>query len=135
MPPAKGKGTTGGAKKTAKRTPKKKSTKAAKAAAGTKKSATTKAKATKAKAPPARATKSPAKAANEPRPAKAAGSAGRLRVRQVRSDVRRAATLRLTLRALGIKHHQDEVVVTDNPAIRGMLHKVHHLVRVTPEES
>jgi large subunit ribosomal protein L30 len=46
-----------------------------------------------------------------------------------------AATFRLTLRALGIKYHQDEVVVTDSPAIRGMLNKVHHLVRVTPEES
>jgi large subunit ribosomal protein L30 len=122
-----------GAKKTAKRT-KKKATKAT--ATSKKKSTTKKAKATKkAQAPTARAAKPQVSAKAAPAAAPGAEGAQRLRVRQVRSGIGRAAKLRLTLRALGIKYHQDEVVVTDSPAIRGMLNKVHHLVRVTPEES
>ena len=62
-------------------------------------------------------------------------SSGRLRVRQVRSGIGCAARVRRTLTALGLKHHQDEVVVVDNPAIQGMLRRVHHLVRVTSEGS
>ena len=60
--------------------------------------------------------------------------AKRLRVRQVRSGIGHAGRFRRTLTALGLKHHQAEVVVLDNPSIRGMLAKVHHLVSVTPEE-
>lgn len=59
----------------------------------------------------------------------------RLRVRQIRSGIGHAARFRRTLRALGLKHHQDEIVVPDNPSIRGMLTQVHHLVRVSPEEA
>ena len=58
----------------------------------------------------------------------------RLRVRQIRSTIRRPKTFKRTLEALGIRHHQDEVVVSDTPSTRGMLTKVQHLVRVTPEE-
>ncbi len=64
---------------------------------------------------------------------KAAGAS--LRVRQVRSGIGHAAKYRRTLRALGLKHHQDEVVVVDNPSTRGMLLQVRHLVRVTPAEA
>jgi large subunit ribosomal protein L30 len=67
--------------------------------------------------------------------AKATASGGKLRVKQIKSGIGHAATYRRTLRALGIKHHQDEVVVPDNPSIRGMVFKVRHLVRVTPEEA
>ena len=67
--------------------------------------------------------------------AKAGGSAAKLRVLQVRSGIGSARTVRGTLTALGLKHHQDEVVVPDNPSIRGMLAKVHHLVSVKPEEA
>ena len=63
------------------------------------------------------------------------GSTKRLRLRQVRSGIGCAARVRRTLTALGLKHHQDEVAVVDNPAIQGMLRRVHHLVRVTSEES
>ena len=59
----------------------------------------------------------------------------RLRVRQVKSGIRHPWRMRRTLTALGLKHHQDEVVVPDNPSIRGMLRRVHHLVSVTPEET
>jgi large subunit ribosomal protein L30 len=56
-------------------------------------------------------------------------------VKQVRSGIGHAETYRRTLRALGIRHHQQEIVVGDTPTVRGMLHKVRHLVRVTPEEA
>ena len=56
----------------------------------------------------------------------------RLRVKQVRSGSGRPALHRRTLQALGLKHHQDIVEVTDTPAIRGMLFQVRHLVEVTP---
>jgi len=102
--------------------PKKKTTKkkVAKKAAATKATATKK-KTTKRKA----AVKEP----TEP----AARSLGKLHVRQVRSGIGSSRVLRRTLTALGLKHHQDEVVVPDNPSIRGMLRKVHHLVSVRPE--
>jgi len=57
---------------------------------------------------------------------------GRLRVKQVRSGIGRPATHRRTLEALGLRHHQAVVEVTDSPAIRGMLFQVRHLVEVTP---
>lgn len=64
--------------------------------------------------------------------AKAAGS--RLAVKQVKSGIGHAATFRRTLEALGLRHHQQTVVVNDNPSIRGMLFKVRHLVQVSPAE-
>jgi large subunit ribosomal protein L30 len=57
---------------------------------------------------------------------------GKLRVRQVRSGIGRPAVHRRTLTALGLKHHQDVIVVNDSPAIRGMLYQVRHLVEVSP---
>ena len=53
-----------------------------------------------------------------------------LRITQIRSGVGRPATHRRTLRALGLKRHQQTVIQQDNPAIRGMLFQVQHLVRV-----
>jgi large subunit ribosomal protein L30 len=66
---------------------------------------------------------------------KAAGKVAkgaRLRVKQVRSLSGRPALHRRTIQALGLKHHQDVIEVVDNPAIRGMLFQVRHLVEVTP---
>ena len=40
--------------------------------------------------------------------------------------------MRLTLEALGLKHHQAEVVHTDSPSLRGQIKKVRHLIEVTP---
>ena len=73
----------------------------------------------------------PQRAAKPKAEAKTAGGA-QLRVKQVRSGIGHAVTYRRTLIALGLRHHQAEVTVSDNPTIRGMLWKVHHLVRVTP---
>lgn len=94
------------------------------------KKTTTKRKTTKKKTSAKRATKPASRAKGAAKTA-----AGTLRVRQIRSTIHKQKTFLRTLVALGIKHHQDEVVVKDTPAIRGMLKKVHHLVRVTPEES
>jgi large subunit ribosomal protein L30 len=55
----------------------------------------------------------------------------RIRIKQVRSGVGKPGDQRLTLRALGLKHHQDSVVQPDNPAIRGMVFHVRHLVEVS----
>ena len=68
-------------------------------------------------------------------PAKTKGAKAqgpRLRVKQVRSGSGRPALHRRTLQALGLRHHQDVVEVTDTPSIRGMLFQVRHLVEVTP---
>jgi large subunit ribosomal protein L30 len=87
-------------------------------------------------APKKTAKKRPAtKAAAQKPEAPAAGTAKRLRVRQVRSGIGHAATYRRTLEALGLKHHQGHVVVADTPSMRGMLRKVRHLVQVTVEEA
>lgn len=64
--------------------------------------------------------------------AKAAG--GKLRVKQVRSGIGHPATQKATLRSIGLKHHQDVVVVADTPSVRGMIFKVRHLVEVSKAE-
>ena len=55
----------------------------------------------------------------------------KIRIRQVRSGIGRLTEHRRTLRALGIRRHQQSVVHTDSPALRGMIRKVSHLVEVT----
>jgi large subunit ribosomal protein L30 len=54
----------------------------------------------------------------------------RLRITQVRSGIGRPAVHRATLRALGLRHHQQTIERPDSPSIRGMLLQVRHLVRV-----
>ena len=56
---------------------------------------------------------------------------GSLRIKQVRSGSGHSARLKRTLEALGLRHHQAEVVHADHPALRGMLYQVRHLVEVT----
>lgn len=58
----------------------------------------------------------------------------RLEITQVRSGIGRPAKHRRTLRALGIRRHQQSVIHDDNPAIRGMLYQVRHLVSVNEIE-
>lgn len=58
---------------------------------------------------------------------------GALRIKQVRSGNGHSARMKRTLEALGLKHHQDEVVKADHPALRGMLRQVRHLVSVTTD--
>ena len=56
--------------------------------------------------------------------------ANMIRIRQVKSGIGAQRKQADTLRALGLKHHQDHVVQPDNPAIRGMVNRVRHLVVV-----
>ncbi len=55
---------------------------------------------------------------------------GRLRITQVRSAISRVKKQKLTLRALGIRRMNHTVEHVGTPQIRGMLHKISHLVRV-----
>ena len=52
-----------------------------------------------------------------------------LKVTQVRSVVGSKQGHKRTVRALGLKRIRDSRVHEDTPQIRGMVHKVQHLVR------
>jgi large subunit ribosomal protein L30 len=57
-----------------------------------------------------------------------------VRIKQVRSGIGHTWRMRQTLEALGLRHHQAEVVHQDSPSLRGMIKRVRHLVEVTPVE-
>jgi large subunit ribosomal protein L30 len=54
----------------------------------------------------------------------------RLRITQVRSTIRTKPEHRGTMRALGLRRINTSTERDDSPALRGMLRKVDHLVRV-----
>jgi large subunit ribosomal protein L30 len=54
----------------------------------------------------------------------------RLKVTQTGSPSRRPADQRQTLVGLGLNKLHSTRVLEDTPAIRGMLRKVHHMVKV-----
>jgi len=56
-----------------------------------------------------------------------------LHIRQIKSGVGAPHDQRATLQALGLRH-QRSVIQKDNPAIRGMIFKVRHLIEVTEVE-
>ena len=58
--------------------------------------------------------------------------AKRITVKQIRSGIGHPETMRRTLAALGLRHHQQTVVMDNTPSIQGMLYKVRHLVEVAP---
>lgn len=51
-------------------------------------------------------------------------------IRQVRSGIGHSSRMRLTLQAIGLKHHQDVVIVPYTPSLAGQLKRVRHLVSV-----
>lgn len=57
----------------------------------------------------------------------------KIKITQTKSGVGAPETHRRTLQALGLKH-QRSVVKEDNPAIRGMIFQVRHLVQVNEVE-
>jgi large subunit ribosomal protein L30 len=63
-----------------------------------------------------------------------AAGTGEVQIKQVRSDIGRSLTMRRTLEAIGLKHHQDVVVKQDSESLRGQLKKVRHLIEVTDVE-
>jgi large subunit ribosomal protein L30 len=65
--------------------------------------------------------------------AKKGGSSGTLVIEQIASPIRRPAHQRETLIGLGLNKMHKRRTVPDNPAVRGMIAKVAHLVRIVDE--
>jgi len=61
-------------------------------------------------------------------------TSGKVRIKQVRSGIGHSWRMRQTLEAMGLRHHQAEVVLKDSPALRGQIKRVRHLVTVTSVE-
>jgi large subunit ribosomal protein L30 len=57
-----------------------------------------------------------------------------LKVTQTRSVIGSKESHKRTVQALGLKRIRDEKVHEDTPQIRGMVHKVRHLVKVEEVE-
>jgi len=55
----------------------------------------------------------------------------KLQITLVRSLIGRPETQRSTVKALGLRKLNQSVVHNDNPAIRGMVNQVGHLLKVT----
>ena len=58
---------------------------------------------------------------------------GTVTVEQIGSPIRRPAIQRRTLIGLGLNKMHRRRTLEDTPAVRGMFHKVRHLVRVVDE--
>jgi len=58
-----------------------------------------------------------------------------IKITQTRSGIGRQEKHRRTLRALGIKRHQQSVVHEDTPAIRGMVNQISFMINVEDVES
>jgi large subunit ribosomal protein L30 len=61
---------------------------------------------------------------------KGATSAGKVKVKWVVSFISCTDDMRATIRGLGLRRLQQVVEREDTPAVRGMIHKVRHLVEV-----
>ena len=61
-------------------------------------------------------------------------TSGKVRIEQVRSGIGHSWRMNRTLEAIGLKHHQDEVIKQDSPSLRGQLKQVRHLIEVEPVE-
>mgnify|MGYP006359450533 CR=1 FL=1 len=62
----------------------------------------------------------------------AEGSKGRIRLTQIGSPIGRPKDQEATLKGLGLNKLGRTRELEDTPAVRGMVAKVHHLVRVEP---
>lgn len=58
-----------------------------------------------------------------------------IQIEQVRSPIGFPRTQREVLRSLGLRRIRHVVVREDTPAVRGMVHKIPHLVRIVEEAS
>lgn len=61
-------------------------------------------------------------------------TSGNVRIKQVRSGIGHTWRMRQTLAAMGLRHHQDVIVVKDSPSLRGQIKRVRHLIEVTTVE-
>jgi large subunit ribosomal protein L30 len=57
-------------------------------------------------------------------------ASGTLRVTLVKSIINTTQDQRATTRSLGLRRIRQQVELPDTPVVRGMLHKVRHLIRV-----
>ena len=55
---------------------------------------------------------------------------GKIKIIQIRSNIKRIRKQKLTLEALGLRGIGKEVIHEENPNILGMVNKVKHLVQV-----
>lgn len=62
-----------------------------------------------------------------------AGKTKTVTVEQIGSPLRRPGKQRATLIGLGLNKMHRRSTLEDTPAIRGMIRKIHHLVRVVDE--
>ena len=58
----------------------------------------------------------------------------KLKVTLIKSTIGRVVKQQATVKALGLKKIGSEVIVEDNAAVRGMVSKVSHLVKVEEVE-
>ena len=66
--------------------------------------------------------------------AKSILTTGKVRIKQVRSGIGHTWRMRQTLTAMGLRHHQDVIIVKDSPSLRGQIKRVRHLIEVTTVE-
>jgi large subunit ribosomal protein L30 len=69
-----------------------------------------------------------------PKTQKTRGAQKTLRVKQVRSGLGFARDQRQTLRGLGLRRPGAVAELEDTPAVRGMIRKIRHLVRIEEAE-
>ncbi len=62
-----------------------------------------------------------------------ADKAKKLKITQVKSGIGYPQWAKATLRSLGLRRMHQTVVKPDNPAIRGMVTRIQHLVRIEAE--
>ena len=58
----------------------------------------------------------------------------KLKVTLIRSGINRPQPQKLTIKGLGLTRMNKSVLLNDTPAVRGMIRKVSHMVRVEPAE-
>ena len=56
---------------------------------------------------------------------------GKVRIKQIRSGIGHPWRHRLTLKAMGLRHHQAVVVQEITPGLRGQIKQVRHMIEVT----
>jgi large subunit ribosomal protein L30 len=60
--------------------------------------------------------------------------AKKLKIKYVKSAIGYEQSQKDTVRSLGLKKLQSEVIVVDNPQVRGMVFKIRHLLKVEEVE-
>ena len=83
-------------------------------------------------APEAKPAAAPKPKAAKPAPAPKRVPEKTVKVTQIRSPAGRYAYQRATLKGLGLNKMNRSRVLEDTPAVRGMIERVRHLVRVEP---